>query len=336
MLSVILLLSLAAQPLATQNFFAIVGSVRDDQGHAVSSIRVSLEDENSMPIKTVFADSSGRFQFRGLRAGNYVVRVEPTGLPFEPVSIKVPLESMTNSRINQSTTEDTTPLDITLRRKRSVSGTNGVVFVQVIPPLARQEFSRGASIIDKDPPLGILSLKKAIEIFPDYFDALELLGTQYVKVGLSEKNTAQFESAIPILTRALVVNNKAASSMYALGVAYLKVNQVKQSTEWLQNSIALNSVNPNAYLMLGLAYGSGGSLDQSEAALKKAYEQGGADAADAHLYLAGLYNKREKYGDASRELELYLKEAKGLKDKTQIKEMIAKLKAKTKPSQEKP
>jgi hypothetical protein len=33
---------------------------------------------------------------------------------------------------------------------------------------------------------------------------------------------------------------------------------------------------------------------------------------------------------------LYLKEAKGLKDKTQIKEMIAKLKAKTKPSPEKP
>jgi tetratricopeptide (TPR) repeat protein len=124
--------------------------------------------------------------------------------------------------------------------------------------------------------------------------------------------------------------------MYALGVAYLKVNQVKESTEWLQNSIALNSVNPNAYLMLGLAYGSSGSLDQAEAALKKAYEQGGADAADAHLYLAGLYNKREKYGDASRELELYLKEAKGLKDKTQIKEMIAKLKAKTKPSPEKP
>lgn len=336
MLSVILLLSLVAQPLAPQNFFAIVGSVRDDEGHSVSSVRVSLEDENSMPIKTAFADSSGRFQFRGLRAGDYVVRVEPTGLPFEPVSIKVPLQSMTNSSINQSTTEDTTPLDITLRRKRSANRSAAVVFVQVVPPPAREEFNRGASVIDKDPPLGILSLKKAIEIFPDYFDALELLGTKYVKVGLSEKNTAQFESAIPILTRALTVNNKAASSMYALGVAYLKINQLKESIEWLQNSIALDSVNPNAYLMLGLAYGGSGSLDQAETALKKAYEQGGSDAADAHLYLAGLYNKREKYGEASRELELYLKEAKGLKDKTQIKEMIAKLKAKTKPSQEKP
>jgi tetratricopeptide (TPR) repeat protein len=82
--------------------------------------------------------------------------------------------------------------------------------------------------------------------------------------------------------------------------------------------------------MLGLAYGNSGSLDQAETALKKAYEQGGAEAADAHLYLAGIYDKREQYNEASYELELYLKEARNLKDRTQIKEMIAKLKVKDK------
>jgi len=46
--------------------------------------------------------------------------------------------------------------------------------------------------------------------------------------------------------------------------------------------------------------------------------------------LAGIYNKREKFGDAWRELELYVKEAKGLKDKSQLREMIARLKAKEK------
>ena len=80
--------------------------------------------------------------------------------------------------------------------------------------------------------------------------------------------------------------------------------------------------------MLGLVYGKSGSLEQAETALKKAYEQGGSEAADAHVYLAGIYDRREKYLEASRELELYLKEAKGLKNRTQIKEMIAKLKAK--------
>jgi len=49
--------------------------------------------------------------------------------------------------------------------------------------------------------------------------------------------------------------------------------------------------------------------------------------------LAGIYNKREKFGDAWRELELYVKEAKGLKDKSQLREMIARLKAKEKNSE---
>lgn len=319
--SFILLWSLAAQPLAVQNYFTIVGTIRDDQGLVVSSIRVSLVDENSQSLETVFADSSGRFQFRRLRAGNYFVRVEAAGTAYEGQSVLVPLQSMTNSSINASTYEDVTPVDITLKRRSSPTGAPAVVFAQVVPPTAREEYQRGATTINKDPQSGIASLKKAIEIFPDYFEALELLGTQYVKL-------KQFEDAAPILSRALVVNQKSGSSMYWLGVAYLHSNHLKEAIDWLTSAAGQDSSNANVYMMLGLAYGNSGSLDQSETALKKAYQLGGAAVADAHLYLAGLYNKREKYTDAIRELELYLKEAKGLKDKTQIKEMISKIKAK--------
>jgi Flp pilus assembly protein TadD len=118
--------------------------------------------------------------------------------------------------------------------------------------------------------------------------------------------------------------------MYALGVAHLKLNHFKEAIESLQNAAARDAANPNIFMMLGLAYGHNNSLDESETALKTAYQLGGSSVADAHLYLAGLYNKRERYGEAWRELELYLKEAKGLKDTTQIKEMISKLKAKEK------
>ena len=324
MLSFILVLSLAAQPFAPQNFFAIMGSVRDEGGRPVSSIRVSLEDENTQPIRTVFADSSGRFQFRGLRAGSYRVHVETTGTSFESVTIEVPLQSMTNSDINPSRTELPYPVDITLRTKKLRPGAPpAVVFSQVIPPPAREEFNRALSTVTKDPASGIVGLQKAIEIFPEYFDALEFLGTQYAKLG-------QFENAAPILARALKVNDKAAISMYWLGFSYLKLNRLNESIEWLQNAATQDSANPSVFMALGLAYGNNRSLDQAETALRTAYQLGGAGAADAHLYLAGLYNKREKYGEAWRELELYLKEAKGLKDTAQIKEMIVKLKAKEK------
>jgi tetratricopeptide (TPR) repeat protein len=307
-----------------QGFFGVFGTVRDEDGRTISGIRVSIIDENYQPRGTVITDSTGHYRFKNLRAGSYYLRVEPTGFPYEEYSKQIDLYSMTP---RASTFEEPTLEDIELKRKRSrgnAIGTPAVVFVQSVPPAAREEFERAASSIkEKNSTVGIAGLKKAIEIFPEYFDALELLGIQYVKL-------SQFDNAIPILTRAIAVNNKSASTLYLLGVTQLKLGQRNESIESLRSSIALDPVNPNSYLMLGVAHGESGSLDQAESALKKAYEQGGADAADAHLYLAGIYNKRERFGDASRELELYLKEARGLKDKSQIKEMIARLKTKEK------
>ena len=325
MIGIILLLSFIIQPFTFQGLFSIYGSVRDNTGQYVSSVRVSLTDENNQPLRTVFADASGRFQFRGLRPGRYFVTVEPTGLPFEEQTQSLDLQSLSPRR---STTEELIPVDFILKRKKTRgtegNATPGVVFVQDVPATAREEYNRGANSIksNKLEP-GIESLKKAIEIFPDYYDALELLGTEYVK-------REEYESAVPLLTRALTVNDKAASCMYALGVAYLKLKHFDESIEWLQKAAERDSGNPNVYMMLGLSYGNNGALEKAETALKKAYQLGGARLADAHLYLAGIYNKQERYGESWRELELYLKEAKDLKDTSQIKQMIANLKAKEK------
>ena len=325
MLAFIVFLSLAIQPFAPQGFFSVSGTVRDETGNAVPSVRLSLVDENYQPMRTVFADSSGRFQFRGLRAGNYYLRVEPSGLPYEEQSVQIELQSLTR---RSSTTEEPTLVDVILKRKKLLTpgASPGTVFIQVIPTAARDEYNRGLKSIKKDPDSGVRALKKALEIFPDYFDALELLGTEYVKLG-------QFDRATPVLIRALTINGKAGSSMYWLGVAHLKLNRFNESIEWLQQAAIYSPGNPNVYMMLGLALGNTHSLDQAETAFKKAYQLGGAEVADAHLYLAGIYNKQEKYGEAWKQLELYLKEARGLKDKTQINEMITKLKAKEKAKQ---
>lgn len=324
MFSIILLLSLIVQPLVAQNYFTVIGTVRDDTGHPVSSIRVSLEDENSQPIRTLFTDASGRFKFPGLRAGIYLLRAETAGLPFQENTQRIELISMTRPG-SSSTTEETNVYDIALKRKKSggPGSPPAVVFAQNIPPAALEQFNRGASSIRKEPEVAMEALKKAIEIFPDYFDALELLGTQYLEKG-------QFDSAIPMLVHAVEVNNKAYKSMYALGVAFLNLKQFDESIKWLQQAKEGDSGNAEVHLKLGLAYGNKGALSESETALKKAHELGSPDAL---LYLAGIYNKQEKYGEAWRSLELYLKEAKGLKDKSKINDMITSLKAKEKAKQ---
>jgi tetratricopeptide (TPR) repeat protein len=321
-----LVLSLVLSLVPIQGRFAILGSVRDPAGQPVASIRVSLLGENYQNLRTVFADSSGRFQFRNLGQGNYTIRIEPTGTPYEEESQTIELQSMSPRR---ATSEEIFAVDFNLRRKRSQTAhaAPGVVFVQAVPDRAKAEYERGRNSLNgPNPEIALEYLKKAVELFPDYFVALELLGTEYVR-------KAQFNNAVPVLTRATQVNPNAARSLYALGVANLKNNQPGEAINWLLRAEDKNPKSPNVQMMLGIAYGKLGSLAEAEQAFKKAYLLGGgkSDVADVHFYLAGIYNRQRKYLEAIRELELFLQEAEGVTDRAQIKGLIERLQAKVRP-----
>jgi tetratricopeptide (TPR) repeat protein len=107
------------------------------------------------------------------------------------------------------------------------------------------------------------------------------------------------------------------------------LNQFDEAVGWLEKSAEQDGQSINTHMMLGIAYGNKRLLDKAEASLKKAYEIGKDRAADAHLYLAGLYNRQEKYTEAVKQLELYLKEAKDV-DEPMVRSVIETLKAKEK------
>ncbi len=317
-----LILSLLLHIFPAQGTFAVIGTVRDTNGQRVTSIRVSLLDENYHSIRTAFVDSSGRFQFRGLRQGVYLVRIEPVGTPYEEQTQRVEFQSISG---RGGGTEEPYLVDFVLKRK-TTPGDNPareVVFNQTIPDAARVEYERGAGSVKGDKfEQADAALKKAIELFPDYFLALELLGTEYVKRG-------QFAPALPLLTHAIEVNRRAPKSLYALGVANLKLNHLAEAIEWLKKAASEDSSNPNTYVMLGQAYGNNREYDQSATALKKAIELGGNQVAEVHFYLASVYNKQGQYAEAVKELEIYLKEGKDI-DRAKIKTAIENLKAKEK------
>ena len=325
----ILLLGLILNPFLLQTNLSILGSVRVGEGGATGALRVSLLNDNYQTLRTTLLDASGRFQFRGLSHGVYTVKVESTSGEFEEQSQRVELQS-SNPRGGGSA-EEVFFVDFVLRRRKTQAKpeTLGVVFAQTVPEAARAEYERGMKKVnDGKFEQAIPSLKKAVEIFPDYFLALELLGTEYVKAG----NPSE---AVPLLTRALEVNEAAPKSLYALGVAYLKLNQLPDAAARLQKAVARDGDNANAHLMLGIAQGRLGQLGEAEASLKKAYKLGGGRVADVHLYLVGIYDKQKKYDEAVRELELFLKEGKDV-DESKVKAMIAKLRAKAESKQETP
>lgn len=316
-----LILCLVFSLVPSQSRFAIFGQVRDASGNSVGSIRVSLLNENEQTLRTVFADSSGRFQFRNLGEGIYLVRVEPAGTPFEEQTQRIELQSFSPL---SSSTEDPHMVDfrLKLRKEERRTGVPGVVFVQSVPPAAVEQFNKAVSSLnDKKTESAIQFFQKAIELYPDYFLALELLGTEYVKGG-------KYVEAVPVLNRATELNPNASKSLYALGVAHLKTNRSAEAVNWLQRAADKDARSANVFMMLGLAHGNLGAYGESETAFKKAYLLGKSDVAEVHFYLAGIYNKQQRYAEAAKELELFLKESKDIKDRDQIKGMIGKMKEK--------
>jgi tetratricopeptide (TPR) repeat protein len=306
----------------SQTSFTILGTVRDKGGRPVPSIRVSLLNQDYQTMGTEFADTSGRFKFNAVPQGRYSVRVEPVGTPYEEQTQQFELVSLSASTNRR---QETHMVDFILKTKRSttMSSEPGVIFSQTVPANAKAEYERGLSgLKDSSSDDGIMALTRAIELFPDYYAALELLGTEYVK-------REKFDAAVPLLLHAQEVNRNAPRTLYALGVAHLKLKRSAEAVDWLLKASAYDADNSNIYMMLGLAYGSN-RMDDAEAAFKKAYKLGGPQVADVHLYLAAIYNKKEHYPEAVRELELYLKESKEVKDRNQIKTMIDSIKAKQK------
>jgi tetratricopeptide (TPR) repeat protein len=299
--------------------FTLVGSIRNPEGRGVSGVRLTVLDDSYQIVRSIYVDASGRFTVRGLTMGRYTVRVETSGTPFDEYSQQLELQAL-----RRFGGDETMTMEITLKYKKGAElpTRSGSVFAQEVPKAARAEFNRGANHAKSNRgEAAIASLKKAIDLFPGYFDALELLGIEYVKNG-------QYELAIQTLTQAFKINDRSPKTLYAIGVAYLNLHNSPAAIEWLVKADQLDPNNANTHMMLGLAYGKSDLLDKAEASFRKALQLGGTAAVEAHFYLAGLFNKQGKYREAGRELELFLKDSKNVKDPAQIKAMIEKLKEK--------
>ncbi len=320
---ILLLLFLLLSSLLIQKFI-IVGSVRDTSGRTVGGVRVSVVDENFQPIRTIFVDSGGQFFVRGLSPGRYQFRVETAGTPYQEQDTGwIELQAI---RVRPGGTEQF-PLDFVLKlrpNKETIKRGGGNVFIQEVPATARTEYQRAVKLFQAQKnEAGLAALNKSIQLFPDYFDALETLGIQLVKNG-------SFTLALPLLQRAIAINPRAAKSFYSLGVAHLKINQYKEAIESLNKAAEFDITNANTQMMLGISYGYNHQLAEAETAFKRALQLGGEAVAEAHFYLAGVYDKQNRFDVAADELEVYLKQARDIKDRAKVKDMIQKLREKAK------
>ena len=304
---------LPAIPTLQTNSNTISGHVSNDQRTPLADIRVELLNEVDSVIRTIKTDGSGLFVFRKLSDGIFQVRVQTSGTNYVSQTKRVDLARPHGFGAAYE------ELDFVLATKDKAGSIvkPGVVFVQEVPEPARKQFEKASELLNKSNKRqeAFAALKSAIDLFPQYFDALELFGTEQVK-------DRQYEAAIPALTKALEVNSKAHASAFALGVAQYNLKQLQPAIESFRRAVLLNERSINANLWLGIALRQTSRPDEAESYLKRADLLADSKLPDAHWQLALLYNQLKRYKEAADELEIFLKVQPDTRDVELIKKLI--------------
>ncbi|HNG91253.1 MAG TPA: carboxypeptidase regulatory-like domain-containing protein [Acidobacteriota bacterium] len=283
----------------------VQGRVAGTDNRPVQNVRVFLLNDGYSQVGMQYSDSAGRYRFGNVPAGNYYLQVEPAGTEFEAQTVRIEVNPVNTL----GTGGEVFTYDLNLRpRKNPVSSGEALpakndssVFYQDVPEAARKEYKKAAKSFEKkEVEPGVAALKKALEIFPEYYDAMELLGSTYVDAG-------DYPAALPLLVKAVEINDAGWHGFYSLGVACVELKHQKEGLLALRKAAELNPTSPNVNMRLGMV------LAQSEAtfpdaidAFQKVIHVAGKQIPQAYLYLATIYSKRNQNREAADALDAYL------------------------------
>jgi len=296
----------------------IEGQVYDPNRRPVQNLYVELLNDVDSVIQRTKTDASGRFSFIGVPPGRLLVRVLTFGTNFMEQTQEVTVVQTRNNN-------DVNYVDVNLRyvtRKRGPETDlpAGVIFAQDIPPAATASYLKGIADFEKDQDKGLLEIEEAIKIFPNYFEALNWLGKEYV----SRRN---YEKAYPYLLRAIDVNQRSAPTYYSLSYAFYQLKQYPAALEAARATTLLAPSSVDAQLLCGTVLRITGKYPEAETALLKANSLAKEMNAETHWELSLLYNRLHRNQDTINELEAYLRLVPDSPDKNKIQDMIAKLKS---------
>ncbi len=316
----------------------IYGNVYGEGRRPVADVYVELLDDVNSTIRQIKTDMSGRFQFSGLVDGRYIIKVHTGNTGYLEHSQQVVIAAISSARAtDRPSGSDNQHLDIALRLdERGMYGPfsiPGVVFAQEIPAAAKRNYDEGIAFIrEKKEEQAFAMLRQALEVFPDYYAALDRLGSEYAIRGVSDKgiNKEFLQAGLVLLTKASQVNPRGYSSMYGLGWTEYHLGMTNEAIDHLVKASALYGKSSDPYLMLGKAYRRNKMPEKAEEALKRADQLASGKDPDIHWALANVYNEQKRYGDAAAQLELYLKNAPKGEDPQKIKDLIARLREKAK------
>jgi len=257
----------------------------------ISGVLVSVRSLPGGSFASLLTDLGGRFEMRGLRAGNYEIVLEGTG--YEPtresLQLRGPME----------------PMELYLRvsnrsPRRSANYTVSVRELK-IPGRARDAFENGLERLKKfDAAGGRTQFARAIVAFPDYYEAYYHLGVAELRLGNNQKAEEDFQKAIDLS------GGKYTWAQFALGSVLCRRGEYAEAMSVIDRGLEVDSNSAVGHVMLSVVLFDLNRLEEAEQSAREALRRN-PGLASAYLALADVHGGRQEFTLELHDLDTYLK-----------------------------
>ena len=305
----------------------IQGRVYADGSPIKRLVEVRLEAADSSPVASAVTLDPPRFQFQNVRldiekphylvireAGYKELRYELRGDDFRQDADNTEI-----ARFGGIIMLELQSLAPAKKVEESLkAGSSGVDVRQLqagIPGKARREYGSALEDIEAGKSkLALEHLEKAVRLAPEYYEALNQLGVEYVKSG-------QYWKAETTLERACAINPNDPFPLINLGVLHFTEGEAlasaasgaagaaaesyRKAVDALEKALRLNPQAPSASFYLGTALYKTGAYERAESMLVNALALNG-EMHQARLALLNIYTRLGRYKEALQQISMYL------------------------------
>jgi tetratricopeptide (TPR) repeat protein len=254
-------------------------------------------------VQEILADSRGRFRFRKVDPGPYVIRVECDGYFGKDVQLQA---ADTNQHISialQPTADEAAPPAFDPFREFDIPGP------------AKKEFNLGVREQQIGQcPKAVPHFQKAVDIYPQYGEAF----TELARCQLQKKDVAaaeeSFKKAIQFTSDVYPAVN--------LATLYVSLGRVDEAQTLIVGLLPRNPTEGELYAVLTRIYFAKGDTRNAELAGLEAHSRGHRSP-DVHLILASIYESQHKRAPLLTQLTTYLDEDPRGAKSDQVRKQLA-------------
>ena len=288
-----------------------------------SQVAVKLRSHAAGIFRSVLTDLEGRFEVRSLPPSTYEVVVDEPG--YEPAQTSANLDGSSSNLVLYLKSSSSAQME---RNSYTVSARE-----LRIPGKAQHEYEKGlGSLSKRDFAESLSHFTKAVQAFPDYFEA-------YYHMGVVETRRGRLEEAMQAFQKAVDLSGgRYAWAEFGIGYVLHLEGKAEEAITTVRRGLELDGNSADGYVILGMAQLRLHRPDEAEQSAREALLRN-PNFAQAYLVLADSYGYRHEYSAQLQGLEDYLKlQPSGSENKIvrEAREAVLRIMAKAHPQESVP